>query len=104
MKKNQTPKSKNVGADASVRPINKGITCRVGASSVYNCCNKIKDFDNNLCSAQYNEGITLVALVVTIIVLIILAGVTLNIVLDENGIIRKAMEAAEKTKEEQLKE
>ena len=36
------------------------------------------------------KGITLVALVVTIIVLIILAGVTLNIVLDQNGIIGKA--------------
>ena len=37
-----------------------------------------------------NAGITLVALVVTIIVLIILAGVTLNIALDQNGIIGKA--------------
>ena len=36
------------------------------------------------------KGITLVALVVTIIVLIILAGVTLNIVLDNDGIINKA--------------
>ena len=39
------------------------------------------------------KGITLVALVVTIIVLIILAGVTLNIVLDQNGIINKAKQA-----------
>ena len=41
------------------------------------------------------KGITLVALVITIIVLIILAGVTLNIVLDQNGIINKAKQAAE---------
>ena len=41
------------------------------------------------------KGITLVALVVTIIVLIILAGVTLNIVLDQNGIINKAQQATE---------
>ena len=41
------------------------------------------------------KGITLVALVVTIIVLIILAGVTLNIVLDQDGIINKAKQAAE---------
>ena len=41
------------------------------------------------------KGITLVALVVTIIVLIILAGVTLNIVLDQNGIINKAKQATE---------
>ena len=41
------------------------------------------------------KGITLVALVVTIIVLIILAGVTLNIVLDNDGIINKTKESAE---------
>ena len=39
------------------------------------------------------KGITLVALVVTIIVLLILAGVTLNIVLDNDGIINKAQQA-----------
>lgn len=37
-----------------------------------------------------NSGITLVALVVTIIVLLILAGVSLSLVLGENGIIGKA--------------
>ena len=41
------------------------------------------------------KGITLVALVVTIIVLIILAGVTLNIVLDNDGIVSKTKEATE---------
>ena len=41
------------------------------------------------------QGITLVALVVTIIVLIILAGITLNIVLDNDGIINKVQEATE---------
>ena len=41
------------------------------------------------------KGITLVALVVTIIVLIILAGVTLNIVLDNDGIINEAKQAAD---------
>ncbi|MBR3134239.1 MAG: hypothetical protein IKG56_02115 [Clostridia bacterium] len=35
------------------------------------------------------EGITLVALVVTIIVLLILAGVTINLALGENGLIEK---------------
>ena len=42
-----------------------------------------------------DKGITLVALVVTIIVLMILAGVTLNIVLDNDGIINKTKEGAE---------
>ena len=45
------------------------------------------------------KGITLVALVVTIIVLIILAGVTINIVLDQNGIIEKTKEAKNKTEQ-----
>ena len=36
------------------------------------------------------KGITLVALVVTIIVLIILAGVSIALVLGDNGIITKA--------------
>ena len=38
------------------------------------------------------KGITLVALVVTIVILLILAGVSLNLVLGENGIVRKANE------------
>lgn len=38
------------------------------------------------------KGITLVALVVTIIVLIILAGVSIALVLGDNGIINKAKE------------
>lgn len=46
-----------------------------------------------------NQGITLIALVITIIVLIILAGVTINIVLDQNGIIEKTQEAKNETKQ-----
>ena len=44
-----------------------------------------------------NEGITLVALVVTIVVLLILAGISLNLVLGQNGIISRAQEARDKT-------
>ena len=43
------------------------------------------------------QGITLVALVVTIIVLLILAGVTITSLLGEDGIIAKAQRAAEET-------
>ena len=42
-----------------------------------------------------NNGITLIALIVTIVVLIIIAGVTLNIALGENGIFTKAKQAAD---------
>ena len=41
------------------------------------------------------KGITLVALVVTIVVLIILAGIAINLVIGENGIISKAKQAKE---------
>ena len=44
------------------------------------------------------KGITLVALVVTIVVLLILAGVSINTVLGDDGIIKKAKEAAETTR------
>lgn len=47
------------------------------------------------------KGITLVALVVTIIVLLILAGVTIGLVLGQDGIINKAQTAAQKTNESQ---
>lgn len=43
------------------------------------------------------KGITLVALVVTIIVLLILASVSINLVLGENGIITRAKQAKENT-------
>ncbi len=45
------------------------------------------------------QGITLVALVVTIIIMLILAGVTLNIAISDNGIFSKAKKA---TKEYQI--
>ena len=44
------------------------------------------------------KGITLVALVITIVVLLILAGVSINTVLGDDGIIQKAKDAAEATK------
>lgn len=39
------------------------------------------------------KGITLVALVVTIVVLLILAGVSITMVLGQNGIVNKAKDA-----------
>ena len=44
-----------------------------------------------------NHGITLVALVVTIVVLLILAGVSINLVIGQNGLINRAKEAAKNT-------
>ena len=52
--------------------------------------------------AKERRGVTLIALVITIIVLLILAGVTIAMLTGENGIISKAMQA--KTKTEDSKE
>ena len=49
-----------------------------------------------------NKGITLIALVITIIVLLILAGVTIATLTGDNGILKKAGDA--KTQTEQAKE
>ena len=44
------------------------------------------------------RGITLIALVVTIVVLLILAGITISLVFSENGVVTKAKEAKEETR------
>jgi len=51
-----------------------------------------------------NRGITLIALVITIIVLLILAGVTINMVLGDDGIIAQAQGASEAQKIATVKE
>ena len=43
--------------------------------------------------AKKNKGITLVALVITIIVLLILAGITISLTIGQNGIITRAQQA-----------
>ena len=50
------------------------------------------------------KGITLIALVITIIVLIILAGVTINMLVGENGIITQAQRAKNETAQGQKEE
>ena len=44
-----------------------------------------------------NRGITLLALVITIIILLILAGVTISAITGDNGIIGNAGQAKEET-------
>ena len=50
------------------------------------------------------KGITLITLVITIVVLIILAGVSINAVISDDGIIKKAQNSANLTKEAEVKE
>ena len=49
----------------------------------------------------YNKGITLIALVITIIVLLILAGVSVTMLTGNNGILTQAQNAKKETEEAQ---
>ena len=53
---------------------------------------------------QANIGITLIALVVTIVILLILAGITINLVFSDNGIIKKAQIAKNEVEVSTIKE
>ena len=53
---------------------------------------------------KQEKGITLIALVITIVVLLILAGVSINAIFSENGIINKAKDAQNKMDEAQQKD
>ena len=46
---------------------------------------------------QNNKGITLIALVVTIVILIILGGISISMLTGQNGILKKSQQAKEKT-------
>ena len=50
------------------------------------------------------HGITLIALVITIIILLILAGIVINLTIGENGIIKRASQGGEKYKEAEARE
>ncbi len=70
---------------------------------------KIKEnIKTNKKSARKNysnqTGITLIALVVTIVVLLILAGVSINAVFGQDGIIQKAKDSQNKMDEAQQKD
>ena len=53
---------------------------------------------------ENTRGITLIALVITVIVLLILAGVTIGSLTGDNGILTRAKEAKEKTEQAQKEE
>ena len=53
---------------------------------------------------KINKGITLIALVITIIVLLILAGVSISLVLGENGVLNKAKDSVKKNRFASAKE
>ena len=58
----------------------------------------------NKLNIKNNNGITLIALVVTIIVLIILAGVSINLVFGQQGLITRANDASQMQEIASIKE
>ena len=62
----------------------------------------MEKFKNNI--RKGNKGITLIALVITIIILLILAGITIGLVTGDNGILAQATRAKEETEIAQEKE
>ena len=60
--------------------------------------NKYFNIENNMLKKNTkSNGITLIALIITIIVLLILSGITIATLTGENGIIKKANDAKDKT-------
>lgn len=55
-------------------------------------------------NSEFHYGITLVALVVTIVVLLILAGITINLILGPNSIFNSVKRAQTETDEKTVKE
>lgn len=51
-----------------------------------------------------NHAITLIALIITIIILLILAGVTINILLGDNGLFNTAKDAADRYRRSEISE
>ena len=54
--------------------------------------------------SKQTKGITLIALVITIIILLILAGVSIKLVVGDTGIITKSEEAKEENLKQTAKE
>ena len=55
-------------------------------------------------ATKQSKGITLIALIVTIVVMIVVAGVTINMTVGENGIFTKAVKAKEMQEAAEIKE
>ena len=66
--------------------------------------NKYK-YNHQLSNQKFKErGVTIMSLVITIIVLLILAGITIKFALDDNGIIKQSRLASEKYQNKALQE
>ena len=62
-------------------------------------------YNHQLSNQKFKErGVTIMSLVITIIVLLILAGITIKLALDDNGIIKQSKLASEKYQNKALQE
>ena len=85
----------------------KNVAAGLYICNLKNIKNKINERDICINASNFgvqNSAITLIALIITIIVLLILAGVTLNMVMGENGLFGKANNAKNKTEIAQYEE
>ncbi|MCI8383945.1 MAG: hypothetical protein HFJ33_03645 [Clostridia bacterium] len=64
----------------------------------------MKNITNARKNEKQNKGITLIALVITIVVLLILAGISIATLTGNNGILSKASTAEEETKKKEYEE
>ena len=78
----------------SLEAVERGVTYTTGASRTHSQPLMTRYSKPN----THHSGITLVALVVTIIVLLILSSVTISSLLGDDGIIKKAQEVSQLTK------
>lgn len=65
--------------------------------------NKLNVIDNKK-AIKNSKGITLIALAITIIIILLLAGVTIAMLTGKNGVLTQAINAKEQTKIAKLKE
>ena len=63
-----------------------------------------KNLKSNAKLYKQEKGITLIALIVTIVIMLILAGVTIKLAIDDNGVIDNAKEAKDQHEQAQADE
>lgn len=57
---------------------------------------RVLEIEKNMRKGKKNSGITLISLIITIIILLILAGISLKLIVGEKGIFNNSISAAEK--------
>ncbi len=85
------------------------VTKEIYSKAIMECKNKLKKGkftmkNNFLKNLKDSNGITLIALVITIIVLLILAGISISMLAGDNSILQKATTAKENTDKSQITE